>query len=334
MPFGVWGPRLFIAQQCQSRSAQMVAQRYAIACRPDGGSHCNASLRRPRTSRKCPRCVSTSPRRPTISAIIQALVTDHRGSSRSSSSIHGTRQKLRTAAIEAKWYPMWESRGYFKPSWKDGRAAVLHPAAAAERHRHAAHGSRVPAHDDGRADSLAPDARLQHAVAARHRSRRHRDADRRREPAEAPRARRARDLGREKFVERVWQWKEESGSTITQPDAPTRHVGRLVARALHDGRGPLRPRCVETFVRLFDDGLIYRGKRLVNWDPKLGTAVSDLEVENEEEQGKIWEIRYPRVDGKGRHRRRDDAARDDAGRRRGRGESRRRALHGIWSARR
>ena len=54
---------------------------------------------------------------------------------------------------------------------------------------------------------------------------------------------------------------------------------------------------VETFVRLFDDGLIYRGKRLVNWDPTLGTAVSDLEVENEEEQGKIWEIRYPRAGG-------------------------------------
>jgi len=56
---------------------------------------------------------------------------------------------------------------------------------------------------------------------------------------------------------------------------------------------------LETFVRLYDDGLIYRGKRLVNWDPTLGTAVSDLEVENDEEQGKIWELRYPRVDGKG-----------------------------------
>ena len=56
---------------------------------------------------------------------------------------------------------------------------------------------------------------------------------------------------------------------------------------------------LETFVRLYEDGLIYRGKRLVNWDPKLGTAVSDLEVENEEEQGKIWEIRYPLADGSG-----------------------------------
>ena len=72
-------------------------------------------------------------------------------------------------------------------------------------------------------------------------------------------------------------------------------------------------------MRLYEDGLIYRGKRLVNWDPKLGTAVSDLEVENEEEQGKLWEIRYPLADGSGCARRRDDAARDDARRRRGRG---------------
>ncbi len=79
---------------------------------------------------------------------------------------------------------------------------------------------------------------------------------------------------------------------------------------------------LETFVRLYEDGLIYRGKRLVNWDPTLGTAVSDLEVENEEEQGKIWELRYPRVDGGGDRRRGDDAARDDAGRRRRRGQSR------------
>ena len=99
------------------------------------------------------------------------------------------------------------------------------------------------------------------------------------------------------------------------PDAPPRRVRRLVARALHDGRGPVGA-VLETFVRLYEDGLIYRGKRLVNWDPKLGTAVSDLEVDSEEEQGKIWEIRYPLADGSGVARRRDDAARDDARRRR------------------
>ena len=86
-------------------------------------------------------------------------------------------------AIEAKWYPIWESRGYFKPSGAAGRAAVLHSAAAAQRHRHAAHGPRVPADADGRADALPPDARLRYAVAARHRPCRHRHTDRRRKPA-------------------------------------------------------------------------------------------------------------------------------------------------------
>jgi len=107
-----------------------------------------------------------------------------------------------------------------------------------------------------------------------------------------------RDLGRAEFVERVWAWKEESGSTIT------RQMRRLGVSAdwsrerftMDEG---MSAAVLETFVRLFDDGLIYRGKRLVNWDPKLGTAVSDLEVENEEVQGKIWQIRYPMADGSG-----------------------------------
>jgi valyl-tRNA synthetase len=106
------------------------------------------------------------------------------------------------------------------------------------------------------------------------------------------------DLGREKFIERVWAWKEQSGSTITQ------QMRRLGASCDWDREyftmdAKLSSVVIETFVRLFEQGLIYRGKRLVNWDPKLGTAVSDLEVESEEEDGKLWHIRYPRVDGKG-----------------------------------
>ena len=108
------------------------------------------------------------------------------------------------------------------------------------------------------------------------------------------------DLGREKFVERVWAWKEESGFD----DHAARCAGSARRRdwsrerfTMDEG---LSAAVLETFVRLYEDGLIYRGKRLVNWDPKLGTAVSDLEVENEEEQGKIWEIRYPLADGSGR----------------------------------
>ena len=106
------------------------------------------------------------------------------------------------------------------------------------------------------------------------------------------------DLGREKFLEKVWEWKEHSGSTITgqmrrmgtSPDWDREYFtmdaerSRIVA---------------DVFVRLYEEGLIYRGKRLVNWDPVLGTAVSDLEVVSEEENGSMWHIRYPFADGSG-----------------------------------
>ena len=104
------------------------------------------------------------------------------------------------------------------------------------------------------------------------------------------------DLGRDAFVERVWAWKEESGSAITQQ---MRRLGTSAdwSRERFTMDEGLSAAVLETFVRLYEDGLIYRGKRLVNWDPKLGTAVSDLEVDSEEEQGKLWQIRYPLVDG-------------------------------------
>ena len=108
------------------------------------------------------------------------------------------------------------------------------------------------------------------------------------------------DLGREKFVERVWQWKQESGATIT------RQMRRLGASANWEYADTERQKggyftmdanmsraVVEVFVRWHEEGLLYRGKRLVNWDPVLGTAVSDLEVDTEEEDGRIWEILYP-----------------------------------------
>ena len=105
-----------------------------------------------------------------------------------------------------------------------------------------------------------------------------------------------RDLGREPFVERVWQWKEESGSTIT------RQMRRLGASCdwsrerftMDEG---LSRTVTEVFVKLHGEGLIYRGKRLVNWDPVLQTAVSDLEVVSEEEDGQLWHVRYPLEDG-------------------------------------
>ncbi|MFO0324860.1 MAG: valine--tRNA ligase, partial [Burkholderiales bacterium] len=111
------------------------------------------------------------------------------------------------------------------------------------------------------------------------------------------------DLGRETFIKRVWEWKHESGSTITRQ---MRRLGTSANWSFADTEGSkggyftmdekMSKAVTEVFVRLYEQGLIYRGKRLVNWDPVLGTAVSDLEVVSEEEDGKIWEIRYPLTD--------------------------------------
>ena len=106
------------------------------------------------------------------------------------------------------------------------------------------------------------------------------------------------DLGREKFLEKVWEWKEHSGSTIT---GQMRRMGTSPdwKREYFTMDDKMSKAVTEVFVRLVEQGLIYRGKRLVNWDPVLGTAVSDLEVVSEEEDGSMWHIRYPFVDGSG-----------------------------------
>ncbi|NNM58326.1 MAG: valine--tRNA ligase [Legionellales bacterium] len=106
------------------------------------------------------------------------------------------------------------------------------------------------------------------------------------------------DIGREAFLEKVWDWKALSGNTILQQ---MRRLG--VSAAWSRERFTMDPamsRAVqEAFIQLFDEGLIYRGQRLVNWDPKLGTAISDLEVVSSEEEGSLWHIRYPLADGSG-----------------------------------
>ncbi|MDD1789298.1 valine--tRNA ligase [Burkholderia gladioli] len=106
------------------------------------------------------------------------------------------------------------------------------------------------------------------------------------------------DLGREKFVERVWEWKEKSGSTIT---GQVRRLGASTdwSREYFTMDDKLSSVVREVFVQLYEQGLIYRGKRLVNWDPVLMTAVSDLEVVSEEEDGSLWHINYPLVSGEG-----------------------------------
>jgi valyl-tRNA synthetase len=106
------------------------------------------------------------------------------------------------------------------------------------------------------------------------------------------------DLGRENFVRKVWEWKEQSGNTIT---TQMRRMGASVdwSHEYFTMDEKLSHIVTQTFVQLYEQGLIYRGKRLVNWDPELKSAVSDLEVESEEEDGFLWHIRYPMADGSG-----------------------------------
>jgi valyl-tRNA synthetase len=200
-------------------------------------------------------------------------------------------------AIEAKWYPLWEARGYFKASGAPGAPAfciqlpppnvtgTLHMGHAFQQtlmdvltryHRMRGFNTLWQLGSDhaGIATQIVVENQLRGEGTSR------------------------RDLGRDKFVERVWAWKEESGSTITRQMRRLGTSGDWSRERFTMDEG-LSAAVRETFVRLHADGLIYRGKRLVHWDPKLGTAVSDLEVVSEEEQGKIWEIRYPFADGSG-----------------------------------
>src|SRR5690349_2794727 len=199
--------------------------------------------------------------------------------------------------IESRWYPVWESRGYFSAGFDESRPSfsiqlpppnvtgTLHMGHAYQQtlmdiltRYHRMKGFNVlwqPGTDHaGIATQMVVERQLEAEGTSR------------------------RALGREAFVQRVWQWKEQSGSTIT------RQMRRLGASCdwsrEYFTMDDVRSRAVtEVFVRLFDHGLIYRGKRLVNWDPVLQTAVSDLEVETREENGSLWHLRYPLEDGSG-----------------------------------
>jgi len=195
------------------------------------------------------------------------------------------------AAIEAHWYPLWESRGYFKPATEADKPAycIMLPPPNVTGTLHMGH-----AFQDTLMDTLVRYHRMKgentlwqpgtdHAgIATQIVVERQLDA----------KGISRHDLGREEFLKRVWAWKEESGSTIT------RQMRRLGASCdwsrerftMDEG---LSKAVTEVFVTLHSQGLIYRGKRLVNWDPVLLTAVSDLEVVSEEEDGFMWHIRYP-----------------------------------------
>src|SRR5690349_4312930 len=199
--------------------------------------------------------------------------------------------------IESRWYPLWEERGYFKAGFDPKRPSfsiqlpppnvtgTLHMGHAYQQtlmdiltRYHRMKGYNVlwqPGTDHA---GIATQMVVERQLEAEGKSR--------------------REMGRSAFVERVWQWKEQSGSTIT------RQMRRLGASCDWERErftmDPQLSRAVtEVFVRLFEAGLIYRGKRLVNWDPVLQTAVSDLEVESKEKDGFLWHLRYPLEDGSG-----------------------------------
>ena len=198
-------------------------------------------------------------------------------------------------AIEQHWYQSWESNGYFAPGGGDNPYCIMIPPPNVTGTLHMGHGFNntimdaliryhrmkgdntlwQPGTDHA---GIATQMVVERQLAAEGQSR--------------------HDLGREQFIERVWEWKGESGGNIT------RQLRRMGASLDWDSERftmdeGLSAAVREVFVRLYEDGLIYRGKRLVNWDPVLHTAVSDLEVVSEEESGHFWHMRYPLADGSG-----------------------------------
>ncbi|MDE2354524.1 MAG: valine--tRNA ligase [Betaproteobacteria bacterium] len=199
--------------------------------------------------------------------------------------------------IESRWYPEWEARGYFKASM-DPKATpycILLPPPNVTGTLHMGHAFQHTLMDTlvryrrMMGDNVLWQAGTDHAGIATQIV-----VERQLEAQQLDR----RTLGREAFLERVWKWKEESGSTITRQ---MRRLGSSCdwTRERFTMDEGLSRAVARVFVQLYREGLIYRGKRLVNWDPVLQTAVSDLEVVSEEEDGSLWEIRYPLASGNG-----------------------------------
>ncbi|CAL1240976.1 valine--tRNA ligase [Candidatus Methylocalor cossyra] len=198
-------------------------------------------------------------------------------------------------AIEQRWYRLWEERGYFAPSGVGTPYCIVIPPPNVTGSLHMGH-----AFQHTLMDALIRLHRMQgyntlwqvgtdHAGIATQmvveRQLAAQGIDR-------------QQLGREQFLAKVWEWKAQSGGTITRQ---LRRLGSSVdwSRERFTMDEGLSRAVREAFVRLYDAGLIYRGKRLVNWDPKLHTAISDLEVQSEEEKGTLWHFRYPLTDGSG-----------------------------------
>jgi valyl-tRNA synthetase len=198
-------------------------------------------------------------------------------------------------AIEQHWYETWEKAGHFKPSGKGDPYCIMIPPPNVTGSLHMGHGFNNTVMDTltryhrmrgdntlwqpgtdhaGIATQMVVERQLLASGKTRH------------------------DLGREAFIKRIWEWKAESGGNITRQ---LRRLGSSLdwSRERFTMDEGLSNAVKEVFVRLFEEGLIYRGKRLVNWDPVLHTAVSDLEVLSEEENGYLWHMRYPLVNGTG-----------------------------------
>ncbi|MGP4788317.1 valine--tRNA ligase [Psychrobacter sp. 1Y11] len=193
------------------------------------------------------------------------------------------------SAVEAGMYQGWEESGYFQPTFdKDDSFSIALPPPNVTGSLHMGHGFNNAIMDaltrfhrmDG--DNTLWQPGTDHAGIATQM------VVERRLNAEGIKR---HDLGREEFINKVWEWKAESGDNIT---TQIRRLGSSVdwSRERFTMDDGLSNAVKEVFVRLFDEGLIYRGKRLVNWDPKFQTALSDLEVENHDEKGNLWHFRY------------------------------------------
>jgi len=198
-------------------------------------------------------------------------------------------------SIEQAWYQTWEKAGHFRPSGEGESFAMMIPPPNVTGSLHMGH-----AFQDTIMDTLVRYRRMQGhntlwQVGTDHAGIATQMVVERRLAAEGTDR---HELGRERFLDKVWEWKAESGGTITQQ---LRRMGSSVdwSRERFTMDDGLSNAVREVFVRLHSEGLIYRGKRLVNWDPALHTAISDLEVENREEQGHMWHFRYPLSDGSG-----------------------------------
>jgi valyl-tRNA synthetase len=196
--------------------------------------------------------------------------------------------------IEQSLYQDWEQKGYFKPSAQGTPYSIMIPPPNVTGSLHMGH-----AFQDTIMDTLTRFKRMQGnntlwQVGTDHAGIATQMLVERKLAAEEGKTR--HDLGRDAFIDKIWEWKNESGGTITKQ---LRRLGASVdwdreRFTMDDG---LSEAVKEVFVRLHKENLIYRGKRLVNWDPKLHTAISDLEVENKDKQGHMWNLRYPLADG-------------------------------------